>query len=238
MPGRRIVPDDGAHAAGPQVENRGARHSLWNPSGSQLDDRSGEIRVLKCQTIRFIDGHRISANEQRVLGTRGSVEIGRRMRGHISLNYRHVRARAGGISNRSGRVIQALVVNRYFAAQRIFTAVGRLHDMSRGEGQTGRDKETGSGTRPGFDPHGAIDEKILKLHLFAIPAHWFTDSPIVGIGIVETTTGIPFGALVSMCRNSAGVLQHPCQVHQVPCHERCVPVRKVVFGPTRPGIQI
>ena len=41
-----------------------------------------------------------------------------------------------------------------------------------------------------------------------------------------------------MSRYTAGVLDHPCQVHQIPCHESRVTVRKLVLWPARPWIEI
>jgi len=51
---------------------------------------------------------------------------------------------------------------------------------------------------------------------------------VFGIVEVEAASGVPFRALVAVGRDSARVLEHPGQVHQVPRHERGVAVGEVV----------
>src|ERR1700742_1513345 len=55
---------------------------------------------------------------------------------------------------------------------------------------------------------------------------------------VEAGASIPFGTLVAVCRNAAGVFEHLGEVHQVPGHKRGVAVGEVVLGAARTGVQI
>src|SRR5947207_5212459 len=63
-------------------------------------------------------------------------------------------------------------------------------------------------------------------------------SAVLGVLEVEPAAGIPFGALVSVRRNAARVLQHARKVQQVPGHERGVAVGEVVVRPAGSRIQI
>ena len=55
-------------------------------------------------------------------------------------------------------------------------------------------------------------------------------SAVVGVFEVEPASGVPFGSLVAVGGDAAGVLEHPGQVHQVPGHEGGVAVGEVVAG--------
>src|SRR5215212_8998763 len=63
-------------------------------------------------------------------------------------------------------------------------------------------------------------------------------SAVLGVREVEAAAGVPFGALVAVGGNAALVLEHPRQVHQVPGHERGVPVGEVVLRTARTRIEV
>jgi hypothetical protein len=55
---------------------------------------------------------------------------------------------------------------------------------------------------------------------------------------VRAAAGYPLRPLISVGRDATGILYHPRQVHEVPGHERSVPVREVVFRAPGTGIEI
>src|SRR5215212_7927066 len=61
---------------------------------------------------------------------------------------------------------------------------------------------------------------------------------MLGVLLVRAAARYPLRPLIALSRYTPGVLDHLRHVHQVPGHERRVPVREVVLGPPRSEIQI
>jgi len=65
-----------------------------------------------------------------------------------------------------------------------------------------------------------------------------TNSAVIWVWIIEAASGIPFGTLVAVCREAAGIDNHACHMHQIPGHECGVAIGEIIFRPTRIGIKI
>ena len=50
--------------------------------------------------------------------------------------------------------------------------------------------------------------------------------------LVGTASSYPLRPLIAVSRDAPSVLYHPRHVHEVPAHERCVSVRKVILWPS------
>ena len=56
--------------------------------------------------------------------------------------------------------------------------------------------------------------------------------------MIEAAAGIPFGALVAVRGDAAGVFDHAREVHQIPSHKSRVAIGEIVFGAARSFVQI
>ena len=63
-------------------------------------------------------------------------------------------------------------------------------------------------------------------------------SAILRVWVVEAAARIPGGALVAMDRDPARILQHACQVQEIPRHEGGVAIGEIVFKPARALVEV
>ena len=56
--------------------------------------------------------------------------------------------------------------------------------------------------------------------------------------MIEAAACVPFGSLITMCCDAAGIFDHARQMHEVPCHEGCVALCEIVFRTTGTGTEI
>ena len=61
---------------------------------------------------------------------------------------------------------------------------------------------------------------------------------MLGVLLVWAAASYPLRPLIPVSRDASSVFDHPRHVHEVPAHERRVPVREVVLGSPGAGIQV
>jgi len=56
--------------------------------------------------------------------------------------------------------------------------------------------------------------------------------------VIESAARVPFGALIAMRWNSTCIPDHSGKMEQIPGHEGCVAIGKIIFGPARAKVRV